>query len=121
MRTCLGKAFPSHLSILSDKRVPAEGVAFPKDSSHYWSNAELVIVMLMLTLLSVTLVVLCAEHLQARMGFQVKDIETLKSGSGSDIKRILENKQQEKTGAKGVGMRERKKKLLWWSKKQKKW
>jgi len=54
--------------------------------------------------------VLCAEHLEAKMGFEHVEVQTLKSGNGEQIKRLLSAKQWAKTRSKVASMRQRKEK-----------
>jgi len=54
--------------------------------------------------------VLCAQHLEAKMGFRTEDIQALKSGSGNQIMELLRQKQQRKTQVKAAGMSQRKEK-----------
>eukprot|EP00927_Polykrikos_kofoidii_P037260 TRINITY_DN31397_c0_g3_i1.p1 TRINITY_DN31397_c0_g3~~TRINITY_DN31397_c0_g3_i1.p1 ORF type:complete len:2064 (+),score=309.17 TRINITY_DN31397_c0_g3_i1:916-6192(+) len=54
--------------------------------------------------------VLCGPHLEAKMGFRPEEVQSLKSGNGEEIKRLLAMKQQQRTVTKAAGMSQRKEK-----------
>jgi uncharacterized protein YegL len=51
--------------------------------------------------------ILCFEHLEAKMGFLPGEVSFLQSGNGEQIKALLKSKQSAKLEAKAMGMKER--------------